>query len=154
MSTTTTTATSTKTSEHPLQYLPIGLFGSVMGLSGLSSAWRLAHAHSGAPEWIAQAVGAVAVAVFVALLIAYAVKAIASPAAVRAEFRHPIAGNLFGTLIISFLLLPLIVAPGYALCALHEVYGGRWYRTALRALGALAVHLVTLGALAAATLSR
>ena len=111
MSTTTTTAAATKTPDHPLQYLPIGLFGSVMGLSGLSAAWRLAHAHSGAPEWIAQAVGAVAVAVFVALLVAYSVKAIASPAAVRAEFRHPIAGNLFGTLIISLLLLPLIIAP-------------------------------------------
>ncbi len=48
----------------------------------------------------------------------------------------------------------LVVAPGYALCALHEVYAGRWYRTALGALGILAVHLVTLGALAAGALRR
>ncbi len=30
---------------------------------------------------------------------------------VRAEFRHPIAGNLFGTVLISLLLLPIILAP-------------------------------------------
>lgn len=96
---------------HPLQSLPIGLFGAVMGLSGLSSAWRLAHVHAGAPEWISQAVGAIAVLAFVVLLVAYATKAIVWPAAARAEFRHPIAGNLFGTLIISFLLVPMIVAP-------------------------------------------
>ncbi len=28
-----------------LTYLPVGLFGSVMGLTGLSIAWRLAHRH-------------------------------------------------------------------------------------------------------------
>jgi tellurite resistance protein len=31
--------------------------------------------------------------------------------AVRAEFRHPIAGNLFGTPLISLLLLPIVLAP-------------------------------------------
>jgi tellurite resistance protein len=97
--------------QQPLHYLPIGLFGGVMGLSGLSLAWHLAHAHAGAPEWISQAVGAIAVLAFVALLIAYGTKAILSPAATRAEFRHPIAGNLFGTLIISCLLVPMILAP-------------------------------------------
>lgn len=107
----TTTTASVPVATHPLQYLPIGLFGSVMGLSGLSAAWRLAHVHSGAPEWISQAVGAIAVVAFVALLIAYATKAIFSPAAALAEFRHPIAGNLFGTLIISCLLVPMILAP-------------------------------------------
>ena len=96
---------------RPLQYLPIGLFGAVMGLSGLSSAWRLAHVHSGAPAWIGQVVGAIAVVVFVVLLAAYATKAILSPSTALGEFRHPVAGNLFGTLIISFLLVPMIVAP-------------------------------------------
>ena len=48
----------------------------------------------------------------------------------------------------------LVVAPAYALCALHEVYGGRWYRAVLRAFGILAVHLATLGAVVAVTLRR
>ena len=94
-----------------VDYLPVGLFGSVMGLTGLSVAWRLAHAQFGAPEWISQAIGAIAVIVFVALVIGYGGKVVTAPNAVKAEFRHPIAGNLFGTILISLLLLPIVVAP-------------------------------------------
>jgi len=46
---------------------------------------------------------------FVLLTLGYAVKLVTAPAAVRAEFRHPIAGNLFGTVLISVLLLPIIL---------------------------------------------
>ena len=97
-----------------LDYLPIGLFGSVMGLTGLSVAWRLAQARYGAPEWVALAVAAVAVAAFVAVLTGYAIKTVTAFDAVKVEFRHPIAGNLFGTFFISLLLLPILLAP-YAL---------------------------------------
>ena len=48
----------------------------------------------------------------------------------------------------------LVVAPGYALCALQEVYGGRWYGTAVRAFGILAIHVATLGAIASIALCR
>ena len=92
-------------------YLPVGLFGSVMGLTGLSVAWRLAHARYGAPEWIANGIGIAAVTAFVLLALGYAVKLMTAPAAVHAEFRHPIAGNLFGTILISLLLLPIVLAP-------------------------------------------
>ena len=91
-------------------YLPIGLFGSVMGLCGLSVAWRLAQARYGAPGWIADLVAAAAVIAFVAVAAGYATKAMRAPDAVRAEFRHPIAGNLFGTPLISLLLLPILLA--------------------------------------------
>ena len=94
-----------------LDYLPVGLFGSVMGLTGLSVAWRLAHVRYGAPVIVADAIGGVAVAVFVALAISYGVKAATALDAVKAEFRHPIAGNLFGTILISLLLLPIVLAP-------------------------------------------
>ena len=80
-----------------LEYLPVGLFGSVMGLTGLSVAWRLAEARYGAPGWIALAIGAAAVAAFLAVLAGYAVKLATAFDAIRAEFRHPVAGNLFGT---------------------------------------------------------
>jgi tellurite resistance protein len=97
-----------------LEYLPVGLFGSVPGLTGLSAAWRLAHLRYGTPGWIAAVVGAVAVAAFLALLAGYAMKLATAFPAVRAEFRHPIAGALFGTVLISLLLLPIVLAP-YAL---------------------------------------
>ncbi len=94
-----------------LEFLPIGLFGSVMGLTGLSVAWGLAHQHFGAPEWVSRGIGAVAVLAFVLLACGYAVKVIAAPQAARAEFAHPIAGNMFGTVLISLLLLPIVLAP-------------------------------------------
>jgi tellurite resistance protein len=94
-----------------LSYLPVGMFGAVMGLTGLSVAWRAAHQHFGAPEWIAQGIGAIAILVFIGLVIAYGIKAWSGFAAVRAEFNHPVAGNLFGTPMISLLLLPLLFAP-------------------------------------------
>lgn len=94
-----------------LEYLPVGLFGAVMGLTGLSVAWRLAHARYGAPEWIALAIAAAALIVFVAVLAGYAVKLVTAFGAVRGEFGHPIAGNLFGTVLISLLLLPIVLEP-------------------------------------------
>ena len=100
-----------------LDYLPVGLFGSVMGLTGLSMAWRLAQAQYGTPGWVSQAIAATAVLAFVSLLMGYGIKLATVPDAVRAEFRHPIVGNLFGTVSISLLLLPIVVAPYLRLLA-------------------------------------
>jgi tellurite resistance protein len=96
---------------HPLDNLPIGLFGSVMGLTGLSIAWHLAQIRFGAPAWIADAIGIVAIVAFVAIALGYTIKLLTAPDAVRAEFKHPMAGSLFGTLLISILLLPIVIAP-------------------------------------------
>jgi tellurite resistance protein len=104
-----------------LDYLPIGLFGSVMGLSGLSVAWRLAHARYGTPEWINLAIAGLAVLAFLLIAVAYAIKLVTAFAAVLSEFRHPIAGNLFGTLLISLLLLPIVIEP-FA----HRLAQGIW----------------------------
>lgn len=94
-----------------LAYLPVSLFGSVMGLSGLALAWRLAATAFGLPWGIGEALGLVAAGVFVALTLCYGIKCVESPAAVRAEFAHPVAVNFFGTPIISLLLLPAVAAP-------------------------------------------
>jgi tellurite resistance protein len=94
-----------------LDYLPVGLFGSVMGLTGLSVAWRLAHQRYGVPDGIAVVIAALAMLAFVLVAAGYAVKLVTAFATVRMEFRHPIAGNLFGTILISLLLLPIVLAP-------------------------------------------
>jgi tellurite resistance protein len=107
-----------------LSYLPVGLFGAVMGLAGLSLAWRLAHQAFGAPEVIGQAIGGVAVATFAVLAVAYGIKAAAGWPTVRAEFSHPVGGNLFGTPLISLLLLPFLLADtSLALARLAWVLG-------------------------------
>jgi len=94
-----------------LDYLPVGLFGSVMSVTGLSVAWRLAHVRYGVPEGIALAIAAVAAIAFVLMVAGYAIKLVTAFDAVREEFRHPIAGNLFGTVLISLLQLPIVVEP-------------------------------------------
>ena len=92
-----------------LEYLPISLFGGIMGLMGLSAGWRVAHAILPVPEAIATGIGSLASVTFVVLTLAYLVKLVTAPRAVRAEFDHLIAGNLFGTFAISLLLLPLFL---------------------------------------------
>ncbi|WP_296952572.1 SLAC1 anion channel family protein [uncultured Massilia sp.] len=107
-----------------LAWLPVGLFGAVMGLAGLSIAWDLAHRTFGLPAWIGRGIGAAALLAFVALAVAYGIKAFAGFGAVRAEFAHPIAGNLFGTPLISLLLLPFVLADAsLALARLAWVLG-------------------------------
>jgi tellurite resistance protein len=91
--------------------LPVNLFASVMGLAGLALAWRIAHASLGAPAFVGEAIGAFALCVFGVLSLGYLAKLVKYPAAVHAEFHHPIAGNFFGTIVISVLLLSAVVEP-------------------------------------------
>ncbi|MEX3815179.1 SLAC1 anion channel family protein [Paraburkholderia sp. BR13439] len=102
-------------------YLPIGLFGSVMGLVGLAVAWRAASQMYGVPGSIADGIGAVAVAVFVSLVLGYGWKCLTAWHAVKTEFGHPIAGCLFGTVAISLLLLPIVLVR-----VSHELAFGMW----------------------------
>lgn len=94
-----------------IAHLPANLFAAVIGIAGLALAWRLAVPAFGAPQWIGDATSLLAFAVFALLALAYLVKAIVDPAAVRAEFRHPVTSNFFGTITISLLLLSSLAAP-------------------------------------------
>lgn len=105
-----------------LAYLPVSLFGSVMALSGLALAWRLAAAHFGLPASIGEVLGLLAAGVFVALMLCYGIKCVESAAAVRAEFAHPVAVNFFGTPIISLLLLAAVTAP-YSVALTYALWG-------------------------------
>lgn len=113
-----TTACELNSGRLQLNYLPVGLFGSVMGLVGLSVAWREATRLFGAPEMLADGLGVIAVLAFVALVLGYGWKCITAWQAVKTEFQHPITGSLFGTVLISLLLLPILlvrVSPNLAL---------------------------------------
>ncbi len=99
------------TGRQRLAYLPVALFGSVMGLTGLSVAWMLGSELFGVDVVIGQALAIVACATFLVLAVGYAIKATTAFDAVRAEFRHPVAGSLFGTIFVSLLLLPIVIAP-------------------------------------------
>jgi tellurite resistance protein len=94
-----------------IQYLPVNLFGSVMGISGLSLAWRQSHQLFHTSPVISDLIGAIAILVFVLLAIGYLVKWMRYPQKVAAEFTHPIAGNFFGTITIAILLLSSVLIP-------------------------------------------
>lgn len=97
--------------EASVRNLPVNLFASVMGLSGLTLAWRLAHGSLGAPAFVGEAIGVFALGVFVLFSAGYLAKLVKHPDAVRAEFHHPVAGNFFGTIAISVLLLSAVAGP-------------------------------------------
>jgi len=93
-----------------IRNLPVNLFASVMGIAGLSIAWRQASAQFGVSPLISEAAGIVSIVVFLLLGAGYLVKAVRHPDAVAREFRHPVAGNFFGTITIAILLLSAVVA--------------------------------------------
>src|SRR6185369_10519717 len=76
-----------------IRNLPVNLFGAVMGLSGLSLAWRLAARTLDTDPAIGEAIGVLAVIAFLLLAVGYLTKYARYPEAVIAEFRHPVAGN-------------------------------------------------------------
>jgi tellurite resistance protein len=93
-----------------IRNLPVNLFASVMGIAGLSIAWRQASHEFGVSPLLSETAGLLAVIVFLVLSAGYLVKAVKHPDAVVAEFRHPVAGNFFGTITIAILLLSSVVA--------------------------------------------
>lgn len=94
-----------------LRHLPVNLFASVMGIAGLSIAWRQASQAFGVSPLMAEAAGIAALVVFVVLALSYLAKALRHPDAVLGEYRHPVAGNFFGTITIAILLLSSVIAP-------------------------------------------
>ena len=107
--------------ESSIRNLPVSLFASVMGLSGLALAWRLAHSSLGAPALIGEAIGAFTVGIFLLISLGYLTKLVKYPEAVHAEFLHPVAGNFFGTIVISLLLLSAVIGP-YNPPAAHAIW--------------------------------
>lgn len=95
-----------------LQHYPISIFGITMGLFGLALALRA----SGfvPPGRVAGAAAALSLLLLGAI---YVVKAIRHPAAVAAEWGHPVRLAFFPAISISFLLLATVLrdeAPGLA----------------------------------------
>jgi tellurite resistance protein len=107
----------TQPSARPsVKYLPVGLFGAVMSVAGLSLAWRLAHRIYGADIFWSNAIGVVALLTFSVLTLSYLAKLVRYPELVKQEFLHPITGNFFGTVGISILLLSSVIS-GYSTTA-------------------------------------
>ena len=93
-----------------IRHLPVGFFGAVMSVAGLSLAWRLAGKFYGFSMAVSNAIGIAALVLFAVLTLSYLAKSIRYPDLVRQEFAHPVIGNFFGTFSISILLLSSVVS--------------------------------------------
>lgn len=89
--------------------IPVGLFGSVMGLTGLTLAYRqLAHQYPFF-ERIASALNGFTIFVFIVLSVLFILKWCLFFDKARAEFKDPMTKSFFATITISLLLLPLLL---------------------------------------------
>lgn len=100
-----------------LEFVPISIFGAVMGLCALSFAWKLMADMWGASIMIAHIIGVLAILLFLTLSGAFFVKLRKFAPALRNEFKHPVSVSFFGTIIISALLIPGILLPVLPLTA-------------------------------------
>jgi tellurite resistance protein len=88
-----------------LRFLPVSLFGAVMGLAGLGLAWRAAAGMLGLPAAFAELWIALAAAAFACLLPAFVLKALRYPQAVREELSNPALLGFCATLPVGMTLL-------------------------------------------------
>ncbi|MEI7431199.1 MAG: SLAC1 anion channel family protein [Betaproteobacteria bacterium] len=91
-----------------LEHFPVSIFSIVMGLSGLAIAWQKAHLVLGGPDLVWQSIAGLASALFVTLVVIYAIKILRYPNAVAAEWKHPVRVNFFPTISIGLLLLGIV----------------------------------------------
>lgn len=93
--------------------LPLPLFASVMGTCGLGLVWHAVEARWGLPPVMSAALTAIAGAVFVVLLIAYAIKALRHRDRVMGELRHPVRINFLPAIAINLILLGILSRPWF-----------------------------------------
>lgn len=101
----------TNTNDSRLAHFPITFFASVMGLCGLTLAWRNGQHGLNLPFEVDVWLGALAGLVFGVLLVFYLTKAVSHRAAVKAEFMHPVKANFFPAVSISLVLLSSVALP-------------------------------------------
>ena len=90
-----------------LMFFPVSFFAVVMGLSGLTLAWRKGEHALGLGLPVGHVLAGAALAVFVLLLAIYAIKLMRFPKAVIGELNHPIMMAFFPAISISLLLLSI-----------------------------------------------
>jgi tellurite resistance protein len=94
-----------------VRYLPVGMYGAVMGLAGLGLACRSAREVLPLPAFFAEIWVALGAVVLALLVPAYLAKLVRHPAAVREEFVHPSHLGFCGALPVGMTLVAGGLAP-------------------------------------------
>lgn len=85
--------------------IPASFFGIVLGLAGLSNAWRAAHAVWGTPAIVVDLTFAAAAVAWLLIVILYALKWVWAPVAAAQEAEHPVQCCFIGLAGVSTLLI-------------------------------------------------
>ncbi len=96
-----------KETTNRLEYFPINIFALTMGLGGFGIATHKLETVQGWTNTLSTAAIAFASGLFVLLLLIYLLKIIKYPAAVKAEWNHPIKLSFFPAVSISMLILSI-----------------------------------------------
>ncbi|WP_433286622.1 hypothetical protein ACQPZQ_30915 [Pseudonocardia sp. CA-142604] len=116
--------------------IPPNIFGTAFGLSGLAGTWSAAAGAGLAPQWIGQALLAVAAVTWLVALVAYLASALGRGGSLRGDFTHPILSPFMSLALISPMVLasagiaPHAPAVGTALTDLFialTVIHGAWF---------------------------
>ncbi len=94
-----------------LLIIPPNFFAITMGLAGFAGVWRLAGELYYLPAVIGDTLYVVAVAVYLPLLVAFAMKLVLLPKAVMAELTHPVLSPFYSLLPMSGMMLTLGLQP-------------------------------------------
>ena len=102
---TPTAASAQEAPSGKLAHFPVALFSSVMGMAGLTIAWMKAHHTGGVALEIGLGLRWVSTALYLFLVVFYVAKILHHPAAVKADYAHPVRLNFFPAISIGLLLL-------------------------------------------------
>ena len=86
-------------------------FGSVLGIGGLGNGWRAAHRLWGAPTLVGEALSLAAFAIWLTLLVLYALKWIFHRADARAELADPVFALLASLAPVATLIAAIAIEP-------------------------------------------
>ncbi|MGY4385044.1 tellurite resistance protein [Pedobacter sp. UYP24] len=92
-----------------LQKIPVSIFGIIMGISGLSNAFRLAEHLFRLNYYFGSISGLMACGLLFLLLLVFLLKFMLFPVMVLDDFNHPLNSSFYGTIPISILLVSTIV---------------------------------------------
>lgn len=98
-------ATLTQSENRLSPRIPASLFGIVLGLAGLSNAWRAAHVTWHLPASVGEGLFFLAGAAWIAIASLYTLKWIQAPEVARAEAEHPVQCCFIGLAGVSTLLI-------------------------------------------------
>jgi tellurite resistance protein len=116
--------------------IPPNVFGTAFGLSGLAGTWSAAAGAGLAPQWIGQALLAVAAVTWLVVLVAYLASALGRGGSLRGDLTHPVLSPFLSLALITPMVLasagiaPHAPAVGAALTDLFialTVIHGAWF---------------------------